>query len=151
MRKLMIGTTVLAMALVACGGGGQTNGGGDQQDAGPGTVTVQAEEYAFTGVPETLAAGEVTFELENVGEEQHEFQLVRITSDLPMADLVELPQKEAQENIEPVGGTFSKPGESGKDFEATLEGGRYGYVCFIPTPEGTPHAALGMFGEFTVE
>ena len=149
MRKLMIGTTVLAMALVACGGGGQTNGGEAQQDAGSGTVTVQAEEYAFAGVPETVAAGEVAFELENVGEEQHEFQLARLKTDITVEEALELSDDELGQHIEQLGGTFAEPGASAS-FETTLEPGRYAYVCFLPSPDGTPHAALGMHGELTV-
>jgi plastocyanin len=149
MRRLLIGTTVLALALAACGG--QTGTGDeDGQQEEPASVSVQAHEYEFSGVPDTLAAGRVTFGFENVGEEPHEFQLARITSDLPLEEIVGLPEDEAMENIEPAGGTFAEPGGSA-EFEATLEAGRYGYVCFVESPEGEPHAALGMFGEFTVE
>jgi uncharacterized cupredoxin-like copper-binding protein len=134
---------------VACGGGGQTNRGGDQQDAGSGTVTVQAEEYAFTGVPETLAAGEVTFDLENVGEEQNEFQLARLKTDITVEEALELSDDELGQHIEQVGGTLAEPGALAT-FETTLQAGRYAYVCFLPSPDGTPHAALGMHGELTV-
>ncbi len=153
MKKLVVATAGLALALAACGGGGEgtTPEGQNQQQEGAETVSVQAQEYEFTGVPDTMTAGSVSFGFENVGEEPHEFQLVRITSDLPMEELVGLPENEAMQNIEPVGGTFAEPGASGKEFEATLEAGRYGYVCFVQTPNGEPHAALGMFGEFTVE
>jgi hypothetical protein len=32
----------------------------------------------------------------------------------------------------------------------TLEPGSYVFVCFFPDPEGTPHAALGMYELFTI-
>jgi hypothetical protein len=30
------------------------------------------------------------------------------------------------------------------------EPGSYVFVCFFPDPEGTPHAALGMYELFTI-
>lgn len=154
-RRLVMGATALALVLAACGGGGADTpaNGGQQSEQGQhaeGSISVQAQEYEFTGVPDAAAAGEVTFELENIGEEPHELQLVRITSDLPVEEIVGLPQDEAMENIQPVGATFAEPGQSA-EFDATLEAGRYGYVCFVQAPDGEPHAAKGMFGEFTVE
>jgi plastocyanin len=150
-RRLTI--PLMAVALFAAACGGQTTpqgGGGGQTQDGPETVQVQAEDYKFGGVPDTLPAGEVTFELENVGEEPHEFGLVRIKGDQPVEELVALPQKQSQKFIENVGGTFAEPGQEGKPLTADLEAGRYGYACFVTTKDGTPHAALGMFGEFTV-
>jgi len=32
----------------------------------------------------------------------------------------------------------------------TLEPGSYAFLCFFPDPEGTPHAALGMYEVFTI-
>jgi hypothetical protein len=31
-----------------------------------------------------------------------------------------------------------------------LEPGDYTLICFFPSPDGTPHAALGMVATFTV-
>jgi uncharacterized cupredoxin-like copper-binding protein len=152
-RRLTIPLMAVVLFAAACGGettpqGG--GGGGGQTPAGPETIQVQAEDYKYGGVPETLPAGEVTFELENVGEEPHEFGLVLIKGDQPIEELISLPQKQAQKLIENVGGTFAEPGAEGKPLTADLEAGRYGYACFVTTKDGEPHAALGMFGEFTV-
>jgi plastocyanin len=150
-RRLTIPLMAVALFAAACGGQNTPQGGGGgQTPAGPETVQVQAEDYKFDGVPDTLPAGEVTFTLENVGEEPHEFGLVRIKGEQSVEELVGLPQKKSQKFIEMVGGTFAQPGKEGKPLTAELETGRYGYACFISTKDGTPHAALGMFGEFTV-
>ena len=154
-RRLMIGAVSTALLTAACGGetAPQGDGGGDggETQSGAQTIDVQAEDYKFGGVPETLPAGEVTFALENVGEEPHEFGLVLIKGDRSVEELVSLPQKQSQKFIEMVGGTFAQPGQEGKPLTTELEAGRYGYACFVTTEDGTPHAALGMFGEFTVE
>ena len=40
--------------------------------------------------------------------------------------------------------------ESGGCSKNVLSPGTYGFVCFVPAPDGRPHAEHGMFGEFTV-
>jgi hypothetical protein len=152
-KRLTIAAVAAALVAAACGGDAAPQGGGGgggETESGPGTIEVQAEEYKFGGVPDTLPAGEVTFALENVGEEPHELGLVRIKGDRSAEELVSLPQKQSQKFIENVGSTFAQPGQEGEPLTADLEAGRYGYACFVTTEDGTPHAALGMFGEFTV-
>jgi plastocyanin len=151
-RGLMAPLAGLALLAGACGSetSQQGGGGGEQTPARPETLQVQAEDYKFHGVPGTVPAGEVTFVLENQGEEPHDLGLVRINGDRPVDELVSLPPKQAQKSIENVGNSFAQPGQEGKPLQADLETGRYGYACFVTTKDGTPHAALGMFGEFTV-
>jgi uncharacterized cupredoxin-like copper-binding protein len=139
-----IAVAVLALVAVACAGAGQSDGNG-----GPSRVRVQAEDFKFGGVPSTIPQGVTTFVLENVGQETHEFGLAKITGDKPIEELVRLSQDQLGQFIKQVGGTGAKPGEE-SSFRATLRPGRYGYVCFVQT-DGKPHAAMGMFGEFTVE
>jgi plastocyanin len=148
-----IGIVVL-LVLTACA---------EQQTAQPGQPAQQPEspepvaqefeviatEYAFEGVPATLEAGEATFTLVNEGQEPHAMSLAKINDDRPLEELLQLPQKEVQQVIEDAGQAEARPGKS-KTFTAELESGRYGYVCFITTEDGTPHAFEGMFGEFTV-
>ena len=110
---------------------------------------VIATEYAFDGVPATLEAGEATFTLVNEGEEHHMMSLSKVNDDRPVEELLQLPQKEVQEVTENAGQTAAAPGKS-KSLTAELESGRYAYVCFITTKDGTPHALEGMVGEFTV-
>lgn len=152
-RNLVLGVALLLG--VACAGqtaGGQ--GGAEDQAkpaTGPATIEVQAEDFKYGGVPATLPAGRTTFTLENVGQEPHEFSLVRIQSDQAIEELIRLPQKEAEEFVEFLGGTFAKPGDTGKPYQIELQAGRYGYVCFVESKDVEPHAFKGMYGEFTVE
>jgi uncharacterized cupredoxin-like copper-binding protein len=144
------------LALTSCGGDG-TNEDQPQADATQTTdpapvaveIPVTAVEYEFQDVEDELISGETSFRLDNAGEEPHEFSLARITGDQPLEELLQLPEEEVGEFIEDAGRAFAEPGDS--DFlEVELEPGRYGYVCFVEAPDGTPHAFLGMSGEFTV-
>ena len=119
---------------------------------------VAAVEYAFEGLPETVPAGNVGFNFTNEGEELHEMILVRFKDpEANIEELIELPQKEAEKQIENVGFSFANPGESdAQTFQ--LDAGTYGVVCFVPTGttpdkegDGPPHTFQGMAAQFSVE
>jgi uncharacterized cupredoxin-like copper-binding protein len=130
------------------------------------TLEVAATDYAFTDLPSQAEAGKTILSITNEGEDAHEMSLMRINDDVTesVEDLVALPEDEAMSKVTPVGGPFAVPGEVG--FSAVeLTPGRYAVVCFIPQgtnaenmeevqmsegPGGTPHAMLGMIGEFEV-
>ncbi len=146
--KGLIALVVLSLAATACAGQ-KARPKAEGKAMGPSKVQVQSEEYKFGGVPSTLPAGETTFFLENVGEEPHEFGLVRIKTDHTVEELIQMPPSESEKLISDVGATFAKPGKE-SSFQADLVPGRYGYACFVTTKDGEPHAVLGMYGEFTV-
>lgn len=151
--------------------------GDDAADAGD-AVEVALHDYAFVGLPETVPAG-TQFTVVNVSEEEaHEFVAFRLEDDeeRSVEELVELPPEELGQTLgEPA--TVLVAGPGGPMVQAVGDGtvdepGRYAVVCFVPTgadpeeflagaeestegpPEvegGPPHAAQGMYGEFTVE
>lgn len=126
----------------------------DLANCGWGRVEVTGVEYAFQGIPERLNAGPTTFEFANEGKEEHELSIFRINDDVtePLADILKLPEEEAQSKGRPAGGTFAEPGDDGYKV-VDLEPGRYGVICFIPVggKEGAPpHFTRGMLAEFTV-
>jgi uncharacterized cupredoxin-like copper-binding protein len=147
--KGLIAVVVLGLGAAACAGQGTQPKDQGKAQAGPTEVEVQSEEYKFGGVPGTLPAGETTFALENVGQEPHEFGLVRIKTDHSVEELIQMPPSESEKLISDVGSTFAKPGRE-SSFQADLASGRYGYACFVTTKDGEPHAVLGMYGGFTV-
>lgn len=143
------------------------------------TINVEAVDYAYVGVPATVAAGS-KFTLSNSSEsELHEMVFFRLSDDetRPASELMQLPQEEfgALLNTMPAGVLLSMPG-SDETIPALGDGtisepGRYLVICSIPTgadpaeyiaasaeangapevPGGPPHFVNGMFAEFTVE
>lgn len=136
-----------------------------QGNCGFGELEVTGSEYAFGGVPESLAAGPVVVTFTNTGSEFHEFALMRVNEGVTETaeELLALSEEEAMTKVTPAGGAFAAPGEDGYTV-VDLTTGRYLAVCFVPegatpenmpaieagTHEGAPHAMLGMVQEFTV-
>lgn len=52
--------------------------------------------------------------------------------------------------IREVAFAFALPGETAKGKLKELTPGNYAFACFVETPAGVPHFALGMLGEFQV-
>ena len=119
--------------------------------AGATVVDVQLDEYEFMYDQTAIAGGgNIAFSIENIGEEAHELVLFRITTDAPFTDLLQSDEEEP-EGIEFLAAGEVDPGESSAVvLSEPLGAGRYGIVCFFPSPDGTPHAFLGMVSEFNV-
>lgn len=113
-------------------------------------IVVTAVEYAFQGVPDTLPEGEYSFTLQNDGKEKHELYLSYITGPQSIEELLELPEGEVSKLTQTVDRIVAPTPDQPASFIAGLVPGRYGYVCFVSAPDGTPHAFLGMAGEFRV-
>jgi hypothetical protein len=120
--------------------------------AGPTQVTVTATEYSFD-LPDELPAGPTSFTLTNAGKEKHFLEIVQLTDDaLPLKELLKLQEDELAPYFvgQPNRIATVKPGETSEPKNIDLVPARYAYVCFIEAKDGTPHAFLGMSGEFTV-
>lgn len=124
-------------------------------------VDVAAVDYAFEGVPETIAPGTVTFEFSNEGNEMHEMLMVRYKDpSTTIEDLMKLSDQEAQKAIDFLGASFGPPGTTDVE-NKELTPGKYALLCFVPVgstsekaarkADGPPHVARGMSAEFTVE
>jgi len=134
--------------------------------AGPGTplfrpipegvpqVSLTLQEYAFVYDKASVAGGNFGFNVTNVGEEEHEVVIVGLPGDRAVSDVVDavLENDELPEWAELVNlGNFFQPGVSGTIIlDEPLQPGRYALLCFLPAPDETLHAALGMTSEFTV-
>lgn len=114
-------------------------------------VPVTAVDYAFE-TEDSFTAGSYAFEVTNGGEAGHEAFMARLADGTTLQEVLdhEGDPFEAGLVTEDLGGVFiPAPGDS-RFINAELEAGTYAIVCFIPGPEGTPHAFLGMARELTV-
>jgi hypothetical protein len=132
--------------------------GGAIEECGFETTDVTGIDYAYEGVPETIAAGTVAFEFTNAAEsEDHMMGIIKKADgvDLTWDELLALPEEESESMVEFKGEAFAPAGQSSSTL-AELDPGEYAMICFIPvgSPEvedGPPHFTQGMLQEFTVE
>lgn len=128
--------------------------------AGANEVPVEAVEtdgtYLFK-FDKTVAAGKTAFVMENKDDEPHFMALVQLTEpgalDKALQAEAKGDSKAADKFIksEDVGGSEeAAPGEQAVA-NVDLKPGTYGMLCFIPGPDGKPHAFNGMAIEFAVK
>lgn len=128
-RSAVLVVACLAVLAAACG----------DDDSDPRSVEITGVDYAYEGVPETLAPGsELTFRNGSTAE-VHEMIVVRIddSETRSVEELVQIPEEEAEQLTTDIGVSVALPGEPGVVVEGpdpvTLdEPGRYALVCFIP-------------------
>ncbi len=152
---LGIAVALATVVFVACGSDDDGTADGAGTAGGDGTVQVTLQEWAVVPDAASAPAGEVTFAIENTGEETHEFVIIR--TDL---DISELPAA-ADGSVDEEGSGIEVVDEaediaSGSSTEVTtdLEPGHYALICNIVEGEGGEHEshyAMGMRAEFTVE
>ena len=129
-------------------------GGVVHEGCGYEPVDVTGVDYAFEGIPETLAAGPTSFSFTNDGTEEHEMVMFRKADGETRSfeELFALPEEEAGDAVTFTAATFSPIGETTYAL-ADLEPGQYAAVCFIPVggaEDGPPHFTEGMLAEFEV-
>src|SRR5690606_30512437 len=101
------------------------------------------------------ADGNFAFSVSNTGEEVHEVVILGIDSDKSLLELLQSSDPESEDMPEGVsfvsfGGVFEPGAEGTVVLEQPLAAGKYGLICFIPTPAGVPHAFVGMISEFSI-
>lgn len=126
---------------------------GDQQAADT-SVGVALDEWSIRSTPTEVGTGTVAFDTSNVGEEPHEFVVIR--TDTPAGELPTDADGAVDENAidgEVIGEI--EPYPAGEDCAGTfdLEPGNYAFVCNIVEREDgevEAHYQLGMRADFTV-
>ncbi len=166
MRRIVFLVASLALLVVA----------GCSTDSGP--VEVTAVDYAYEGLPATIAAGTEITMVNESAMEVHEFVAIRLPDEetRPVSELVKLPPEELAAFFPGLATVLiAAPGEEAVAVEGdgTLtEPGRYAIICVIPTgadpqeyleaaaaseggpPDvagGPPHIVSGMYAEVVVE
>lgn len=157
MRRILILGIMMAMAIPACSSGSTdttqaqasetTTAAGGAQIVKVELADVDSQTEALTPTPGSVPAGEVTFEVTNSGDKEHEFVVFK--TDLAIEDLPtnesgsevieDGPGLEAIDEIEGIA-----PGET-KTLTVTLEAGNYALICNIKG-----HYQRGMRSAFTV-
>ncbi len=116
-------------------------------------VDIDAVEYGYPNLPDTLESGLTSFALRNNGIEDHEIVIFRRAEGATetLDELLELPEEEAMAKMEFTGVAWGGPGRTTYTV-VDLEPGTYFAVCFIPVggADGPPHFMEGMSGTFTV-
>jgi hypothetical protein len=120
-------------------------------DPGTRTATVHAKDFAFAAV-DSIPAGWTTFRFVNDGPNLHHLQIARLDSGKTASDLAA-----AMKNPGPppmwmvmVGGPNAPNPGSASNGSFNLAPGNYVMLCFVDTPDHTPHFAKGMMHAFTV-
>jgi len=129
----------------------------DTANCGWTKVAVHAEDYHFTGLPDTMKAGTYDFELTNAGKEFHVMVIATRKPGVTASfdELIQDPDGESK--VITVGANGAQPGGS-SSIITKLDPGEYLVVCPIPLgstadgPPGTgaPHFTVGMRQVITV-
>lgn len=127
--------------------------------AGSNTLTVKAGEYTYVlkGSPK---AGWVQINFDNSGVEDHMLAMFKLkpgTTNAQLKQALLSDDQNALEKIAAPGGdptVYGAPGPLSPKSSTTtmtkLTAGTYGLACFFPAPDGTPHAAHGMYKVMTI-
>ncbi|MGH3034497.1 MAG: sulfocyanin-like copper-binding protein [Gaiellaceae bacterium] len=138
----------LALGLTACGGSEEAAAvdTSDATEIHAKLAESSAGEYTFTLDADSAPAGTVLFEIENLGELPHEFEVIK--TDVGVDDL---PVEAGKANAEAEGGEEIgevediEPGDK-TELAVELEAGSYLILCNLPG-----HYEQGMVLAFTVE
>ena len=117
----------------------------------PNLLTVTATDYAFDA-PASIPAGYTTIRVVSNGKEVHQAALVRLEQGKTLADFQAALKQAGPPPAWVVDAGGPNPPMPNGTAEATeyLAPGAYVIVCFVPSPDGTPHVAKGMMRELTV-
>ena len=143
-----VGITLLSVIVT---GGRNANA----QGAPVAQLSIEAGDFFFRA-PRRVAAGWTTIRLRNLGSSFHHAVLLRLQpGESRAAALARVNARKGDPDL-PIPGTTSIGGPEGRmpsgDSYATVDlaAGEYLIVCTIPTSDGSPHAAHGMFASLTV-
>lgn len=142
---ILVSTILAAPAVSAC----DDDTGEAAETAG---VTVVAKDYTFE-MPEEVPAGAVRMSLRNEGPEPHHAQPARLNDGVSLGQLNEQLQQEPESALPLLsfpGGPGPVAAGASQDVTLDLAEGQYVMLCFVESPDGTPHLAKGMIKPFRV-
>lgn len=118
------------------------------------TISVEAGDYWFEGIPDDMGAGTVAVRFTNSAEsEMHEFVVFRKHDPNQAAlDILDMMMEEDDEAVTFVGAALAPAGETSAAL-MEFEAGSYFAACFMPIggdEGGAPHFTAGQIIEFSV-
>lgn len=159
MRKMVVLVLAVGLLAGACGDGDDGGSGGDERSGGAiveATLAVKTSDYSFD-VPASVEAGPTLATIENAaGGEAHQAQFFKLNPGKTLEELMAPLGKEDIPGALAVGAFAGGVGitDPGTTSEANaivpLTEGTWVLLCFVPSPDGTPHIAKGMVRELTV-
>ncbi|MBC7842864.1 MAG: hypothetical protein H7099_11150 [Gemmatimonadaceae bacterium] len=115
-------------------------------------VTVEVGDFAFTKLPDTLAAGWTRLRLVNRGTVLHHMQLNKLADGHGVPDMLRAFRPGSPLPTWMVGAGGPSAAWAGQTIEmlVNLEEGNYGVICWIPAADHQLHVQKGMIGHVTV-
>jgi hypothetical protein len=115
------------------------------------TLTVTANDYAFTGMTARVSAGWVTIRMVNAGKELHMFASASVPRGMTVSGTLDSILKEhAPKDFTEWGGPNAvAPGDT-STITLFLTAGSYVVGCFVTSQDGKTHFMKGMMGSFEV-
>lgn len=116
-------------------------------------VVVDGTDFAFK-FSDDIAAGDHVFRFNNGGEQLHEAVLIKLDGEATVDEFASYFGPDAPPGPPPGAGVAGvvalEPGMS-QSFKASLDAGRYAFICFLPDPSTeAPHFTMGMQQTFEV-
>jgi len=114
-------------------------------------VTMTLNDYSFT-MSKPLAPGRQMIKVENAAAQPHEIVLVQLAPGKTVQDVAKwASEMKGPPPGKPVGGIPAFVKGKNTYFDASLEPGEYGMICFVPdSKDGKPHFAHGMMQQIKV-
>lgn len=139
------------IVMASCGGGGAPDAAGTNPPRPTeNTVEVALTEYAFELSGE-VTGRTITFDVVNNGDLPHEMAFGAIEGDRTVDEVVKaLQARRPPKWLDDIAGIpVLSPGVT-TSMTRDLDEGQYVFLCFLPTPDGRPHATEGMVKVFSV-
>jgi plastocyanin len=120
-------------------------------------IDVVANDYAFTPLPTSIAAGPTIFTFANNGSVQHEMSIGRLRAGSTLEDLLKISREGGRLRDvmdRSVGILIAGAGKSpdGRLWVDLLPGATYVMICNLrDKPDSPPHTTLGMYTTFRPE
>jgi uncharacterized cupredoxin-like copper-binding protein len=135
-HTLVLAAAAILVGVTSCGGGDDS-----QQAETTGAIDVTMKEFTVEPSPTTATAGQVTFNVANVGNQKHE--LVVVKTNRRADELLEGDEADETGAVDEIG---DLPPGTTKTLAVELKAGHYALLCNLPG-----HYKAGQSADFDVK